>query len=690
MKAMQLLAVAVYAVVSVQISASHASEMVGQWSPTLPWNIIPIHSVLTPQGDILSFGSDKAGNQMGGLYYDLWEPRKGTGLDAHQLLPNHSPTDLFCAAQVVVPSTGQVMMSGGDNNDLGINANPNTTLFDGVSKNMFDGDVKMAYPRWYPTNTTLPNGDILVQGGSAVGVDGPGIITPEVFNPETGWRSLFGATSQAAYDNGFNEWWYPRAWVLTNGQVFGLSGPAMFFLDHEGDGSLHMAQVFEGTNKGATSTAVMYQPDRILQIGGGAPSDLQKHIDGSNRATRISFEPESPNSEQFRVITAPAASMHYKRHWATSTMLPNGEVLVTGGAHRNNLLDGEGPALHPEIWNPETDTWRLLAAEQHARLYHSHAILLPDATVLSAGGGTPGPWVDGRELKNFNAQIFQPPYLFKGNSLAARPTYAANELTLNYNGKITLNYDSAVGIDRVTLLKTGAVTHSFNNDQRFLELDFVDSGTGQLEVALPTDNRLATPGYYMLFLIDKAGVPSKADIFHLAPPETNLNERELVIGGGFELPPVAEDGTGYWRDFAAGDQLNAWTVDSGSVSLHLNTYRKLGKGASGAQHLDLNGFSQGEVSQLLKGLTVGRRYTLSFVYARHDLARSDAALRIRVAGKTQTISVQNRGNDRWQRGSLEFEAAYREERLALEGISSRTCCGVLVDDVSVTASPVDR
>ena len=50
----------------------------------------------------------------------------------------------------------------------------------------------------------------------------------------------------------------------------------------------------------------------------------------------------------------------------------------------------------------------------NARLYHSGALLLPDATVLIAGGGAPGP------LVNLNAEIYYPPYLFDEHRRASR------------------------------------------------------------------------------------------------------------------------------------------------------------------------------------------------------------------------------------------------------------------------------
>ena len=43
------------------------------------------------------------------------------------------------------------------------------------------------------------------------------------------------------------------------------------------------------------------------------------------------------------------------------------------------------------------------------RLYHSAALLLPDATVLTLGGGANGPQL------NLNAEIYYPPYLFNAD-----------------------------------------------------------------------------------------------------------------------------------------------------------------------------------------------------------------------------------------------------------------------------------
>jgi hypothetical protein len=63
-----------------------------------------------------------------------------------------------------------------------------------------------------------------------------------------------------------------------------------------------------------------------------------------------------------------------------------------------------------------------------------------------------------------------------------------------------------------------SVTHTINADQRFIELSFDRTASG-LTVAAPTGPAAAPPGYYMLFLLSRDGVPSVARVVRLRPPE---------------------------------------------------------------------------------------------------------------------------------------------------------------------------
>src|SRR5262249_26036450 len=56
----------------------------GSWGSLMSWaGGIPVHAIVLPNGKVLTYGTDPAGNQ-GGLYYDVWDPVTNT----HITLPN--------------------------------------------------------------------------------------------------------------------------------------------------------------------------------------------------------------------------------------------------------------------------------------------------------------------------------------------------------------------------------------------------------------------------------------------------------------------------------------------------------------------------------------------------------------------------------------------------------------------------
>ena len=88
-------------------------------------------------------------------------------------------------------------------------------------------------------------------------------------------------------------------------------------------------------------------------------------------------------------------------------------------------------------------------------------------------------------------------------------------MRLSLNRQFTATVGSGNQISRVTLVRTGSVTHSFNPDQRFQRLSFTQAGQ-TLTITLPTtDPNVVLPGYHMLFVFDQAGVPSVAKIVHV-------------------------------------------------------------------------------------------------------------------------------------------------------------------------------
>ena len=80
------------------------------------------------------------------------------------------------------------------------------------------------------------------------------------------------------------------------------------------------------------------------------------------------------------------------------------------------------------------------------------------------------------------------------------------------------------------MIKTGSVTHSDDMDQRSLNLQFTRSGD-TLTANLPTNVNETPPGYYMIFVLNAAGVPSEAKFVKInvagttpPPPPTTTND----------------------------------------------------------------------------------------------------------------------------------------------------------------------
>src|SRR5262249_28404477 len=149
-------------------------------------------------------------------------------------------------------------------------------------------------------------------------------------------------------------------------------------------------------------TSVMYGDGKILLVGGGDPP--------TNTAEVIDLTAPTPTWRQ-------VAAMAFARRQLNSTILPDRTVLITRGTSGPGFNDTTAPVYAAELWNPATETWTTLAAAQIPRLYHSGIVLLPDGRIFSSGGN------------NYQqAEIFEPPYLFKG----ARPTITSSPSSVSY------------------------------------------------------------------------------------------------------------------------------------------------------------------------------------------------------------------------------------------------------------------
>jgi galactose oxidase len=140
-------------------------------------------------------------------------------------------------------------------------------------------------------------------------------------------------------------------------------------------------------------------------------------------------------------------------------------------------------------------------------------VLLPDATVLSAGGGE---FAVGGESNNSRdshrtAQIFHPPYLFHG----PRPEIVAAPEEVTYGETFALAV-SGPDVGKVTWIRLPSVTHASDHSQRINVLQFRRDARG-LTIAAPEGPQICPPGHYMLFVLSKVGVPSLARIVRIGP-----------------------------------------------------------------------------------------------------------------------------------------------------------------------------
>ena len=144
-----------------------------------------------------------------------------------------------------------------------------------------------------------------------------------------------------------------------------------------------------------------------------------------------------------------------------------------------------------------------MARNSIVRTYHSWGILLPDATILTGGGGLCGTC----DTNHFDAQIFTPRYLLTPTGeRAKRPTIIKTSAdSVKPGNKITVTTDGA--IDSASLIRYSSATHGVNTDQRRIPLDIAKSGSNQYDFTVP-EGGIATPGFWMLFVIDSQKVPS--------------------------------------------------------------------------------------------------------------------------------------------------------------------------------------
>lgn len=456
---------------------------VGSWSSPVPLPTVAVDLVLLHTGKILLWAGEFATTPNFG---ELWDPV------SNAITPVPNPfSNIFCSSHVRL-ADGRILVAGGHDLQNGVLGLAKANSFDPISES-WTALPPMAFRRWYPTLTALGDGRAIVVSGSSFS-ETEFVETPEIYDPvSNAWTTLVEAPLSIPQ--------YPIVFLLPDGRLL-QAGSTEYATPTR---TLDLAtrqwttidpRVLDG------GAAAMFSPSKIVKAGSAS-------VDGTT--------PSAPSSASTYVLdmtaAAPAwretAPMASARTFHNLTMLPDGSALVTGGSSRKNETDLSAAVYTAEMWSAATETWSTLAPMTVPRIYHSSAVLLPDARVAVAGGGNiPG----GSNM--LNAEIYSPPYLFKG----PRPAISSAPDVVRIGSNFAIGTPDASRIRQVSLVRPGAATHGFDQDQRFVPLLFSASSASELLVQAPLGQNLAPPGHYMLFLVDALGVPSVAKFVRIPAP----------------------------------------------------------------------------------------------------------------------------------------------------------------------------
>lgn len=482
----------------------------------------------------------------GGVDFDIWNPKLGIADESHKTYFRPVVHDAFCSV-VRVLDDRNVLISGGNTEPRAgaEDTKRKNTVYNLIEKK-FLPIAELKHPRWYGSIARLSNNNFVMVGG----IGEKASIIPELLEKDVNgkfvWRELHGAKSEDLFGQKSNvlnkelknnneayndedykfygdEWYYPKAFTVSDGSVVGISYDKLWRLDTSGNGNIIQTGKIitkpilskprvhyfknnigekstliigeKGAGIGFSSSAVMIEKDKVYTFGGQQvnylPSDDIHFIDFSD-----SYNPKIKK----------VGLMKNPRMNANTVILPNGNIFIHGGTSLNNT---EFSILNPEIFNPKTN--RVDEIENPSlfrRNYHSTLLLLPDATILAMGGDT------------WNAEIYYPSYLFeknKSNKIVFRDRPKIEKIEKNIFNRMNINLETneAENIERITLISTGSVTHSQGSEPKFFDLKFRKLSTTNILFDIDQNKNIIQDGSYLLFLINKNGTPSVGKIIVL-------------------------------------------------------------------------------------------------------------------------------------------------------------------------------
>lgn len=506
------------------VNLDHDPAEQGKWE-LLPFKsgVLAVHAALLHTGKVLFFAGSGSSQQRfnSPIFGDVnqkiytsvvWDPTIAPAPGSPNFF--HPPTirdgtgrpfDFFCGGDAFLPD-GRLLSGGGTLAYNPFRGRADATVFDPATQT-WSFVQHMARGRWYPTLITLGDGRVL----AATGLDENGNdnkLSLEIYAATTNtWQFL-------NFAGGFPGLpLYAHIFLLANGTIFFSGGrmddalevdPCIFDLTTNPVQTRPIQDLVdpELRNQAASVLLPPAQAQRVMVIGGGPDGKPDKTY-ATDKVSIVDLTAANPDY-------VAAAPMQLPRMHLNAVLLPDRTVFVSGGS----LTQESQPLarLQAELYDPETDTWQLMATAEVPRLYHSTALLLPDGRVVAAGSNPDagGSVVWEQEPpdpeEEMRLEIFSPPYLFKG----PRPTIEDAPKVWGYGQRLTLRSPQSGNIRWASLISSGVTTHSFDAGQRLVDLNIVGQGGGTMQVDVTNNPNLAPPGWYMLFLTDNNRIPSVA------------------------------------------------------------------------------------------------------------------------------------------------------------------------------------
>lgn len=262
-------------------------------------------------------------------------------------------------------ANGKVLVLGGDRGSPSRNRTNSVELYD-PETGQWSATGDLIFARELATATLLPNGKVLVVGGSGTGADLNALASAELYDPATGSWSPAGTMNVARS--------FHTATLLPNGKVLVAAGATGTFASPvlHASAELYDPATNNWTPTGSLGTgrsfhkAILLPNGKVLAVGG---SDVTATVYNS-------AELYDPATGQWNAT----GSMTVARQAHTLTLLANGQALVIG------KTAGQAGA---ELYDPATGNWRATANLASATRQNHTATLLSNGKVLVAGGNGP-------------------------------------------------------------------------------------------------------------------------------------------------------------------------------------------------------------------------------------------------------------------------------------------------------------